>query len=219
MTVAVHPFELVMADGVVVRGQRWGSGLDWIVLVHDLGEDRDLDDWRPLLPAIMTPERTLLTIDLPGHGASDGEVDASRLASDVERLLEFTKEQGAEWIALAGAGVAATQALEMASSRPVDALVLLSPEMTVEQAKALRGKGESKLFAVGSRAESVNAAVRQARNSSIGWAMLVSLPTDQQGTELLTGSYARQLIERIVAFLAEQRTLARAGLPRTTGMD
>ncbi len=219
MSVSVQAVELAMADGIVLRGQQWGTGPDWIVLLHDYGEDRDLDDWRALLPAIMTPERTLLTLDLPGHGASDGEADRSRLPDDLDRILDHAAEQGAEWIALAGAGTTATRMLEKAGSRSIDALVLLSPEMTGEQARTLRGRGEPKLFAVGSRIEALNDAVRQARNWSIGWAMLVTLPTDQQRTELLDGRYASQLIERIVAFLAEQRVLARTGLPRSTRVE
>lgn len=219
MSVTVQPVELVMADGVVLRGQRWGNGPDWVVLLHDYGEDWDLDDWRALLPAIMTPERTLLTLDLPGHGASDGEADHSRFAGDLDRVLDLAVEQGAQWIALAGAGATATKILEKAGNRAIDALVLLSPELSGEQARTLRGRGEPKLFAVGSRMEALNDAVREARNWSIGWAMLITLPTDQQRTELLNGPYARQLIERIVAFLAEQRVLARTGLPRSTRVE
>ena len=51
MSVQAIPVELPMSDGVILRGQQWGEGPDWVVLIHDLGEDRDLDDWRPLLPA------------------------------------------------------------------------------------------------------------------------------------------------------------------------
>ncbi|MGD9711046.1 MAG: alpha/beta hydrolase [Thermomicrobiales bacterium] len=209
MSFSAQPVEITMADGVVLRGQRWGEGPDWVILLHDAGEDRDLDDWRPLLPAIMTPERTLLTLDLPGHGASDGDADVTRLEADLDSVLEWAKEQGATWTALSGAGSTATRILKKAGARPIDALVLLTPEITVEEAKVLRGRGEAKLFAVGSRDASATSAVRQARNASIGWAMLVSLPTGQQRTDLLRGPYAGQLIEKIVAFLAEQCHISR----------
>ncbi len=209
MSVNAQPVEVTLGDETIVRGLQWGDGPDWVILLHDQGDDRDLDDWRPLLPAIMTPERTLLTFDLPGHGASEGEPDADRLGSDLDRLLDHANGHGADWIALAGAGQTARQLLEKSGERSVDALVLLTPELSEENARQLRGKGEPKLFAVGSRDETRVSTVRQARNRSIGWAMLVSLPTAQQGTDLLAGAYSSQLIERIVVFLAEQRMLAR----------
>ncbi len=91
MTVHAQPFEILMADGVVLRGQRWGEGADWIILLHEPGEDRDLDDWRLLLPAIMAPERTLLTVDLRGHGDSDYPAtgyDVGTLTEDVRQFLD-----------------------------------------------------------------------------------------------------------------------------------
>jgi pimeloyl-ACP methyl ester carboxylesterase len=219
MSVDVRPVELTMPDGVVLRGQQWGDGPDWVILFHDVGEERDLDDWRPLLPAILTSERTLLTVDLAGHGASDGDPDPDRLANDLDSILDSAKERSAEWIAVAGAGVSATQLLKKSAVRPIDALILLSPQMTVEEARQSRGQGESKLFAVGSRSDSFSAAIRQARSASIGWAMLVSLPTEQQGTDLLAGPYASQLVERIVPFVAEQRMLSRTRFIRPTPPD
>lgn len=213
MSVDARPVEFRLEDGAVVRGLRWGDGPDWIILLHEPGEDRDLDDWRPLLPAIMSSERTLLTVDLRGHGASDGESDASLLSEDIHDIVTAVRARGADWIALGGAGRSATEILEMDGSTPVDAMLLLSPVFEPGRAGALRGRGEPKLFAVGSRSASLDRDVREARNRSIGWAMLVSMPTGDQGARLLAGPYNSQLIERIVAFLAEQRTLARTGSP------
>lgn len=221
MDVRVHPVELAAADGVVLRGQLWGDGPDWIILLHERGEDRDLDVWRPLLPSIMAPERTVLTVDLRGHGASDGEWDDTLPSyADISVLVAFAQSSGAAWIALAGAGDSATRILEYSSASPIDASILLSPTYRDGQAPTLRGRGEAKLFAVGSWSDrlsaGIRAGIREARNRSIGWAMLVSMPTDAQGTDLLTGAYSDQLIERIVTFLSEQRMLARRMLPGCT---
>jgi hypothetical protein len=51
--------------------------------------------------------------------------------------------------------------------------------------------------------------VSKLRNTSIGWAMLVTVPTKAQGTALLADRMASQVTERIVAFLREQRYLSR----------
>lgn len=209
MSVTALPVEITLADKTRMRGLRWGNGPDWIILLHDQGEDRDLDDWRLLLPAIMSAERTLLALDLPGHGASDGAFGIASPGAAVEAVLDFARAQQADWVAVAGAGKTAAVVLALADRIPIDALVLLSPDVEPERAGELRGKGEPKLFAVGSRVEQLNTAAREGRNRSIGWAMLVSLPTEAQGTALLQGPYFSQLAERIVAFLAEQRMLTR----------
>ncbi|MCO5221577.1 MAG: alpha/beta hydrolase [Thermomicrobiales bacterium] len=213
MDIRVLPVEIPAEDGAVLRGQQWGNGPDWIILLHEPGAERDLDGWRPLLPAIVTPERTVLTVDLRGHGASDGAWDDTLCGADIAVLLAFARTNGAAWVALAGAGDSATQILEFSSTTPIDASILLSPVFRGGQADALRGRGEAKLFAVGSRSEQLSEEIRKARNRSIGWAMLVSMPTDAQGVDLLTGPYSSQLVERIVSFLAEQRMLARHALP------
>src|SRR5689334_9523732 len=105
MEFQARPVEIVAGDGAVIRGQRWGNGPDWIILLHNAGTDRDLDDWRPLLPSIMTLERTLLTIDLRGHGASDGEWNETQAtSSDIAALVDFARTNGATWVVLGGDG-------------------------------------------------------------------------------------------------------------------
>lgn len=217
MDVRAIPVEIPAGDAVVLRGQRWGSGPDWIILLHETGEQRDLDDWRPLLPAIVTSDRTVLSIDLRGHGASDGTWVSASSGADLAALLAYAKTSGAAWVALAGAGDSATHILEFSSANPIDASILLSPVFGAGQATELRGRGEAKLFAVGSRTAQLNRDIRVARNGSIGWAMLVSMPTEAQGTHLLSGPNSGQIIERIVSFLAEQRMLARHRLPHREG--
>jgi pimeloyl-ACP methyl ester carboxylesterase len=214
MEVQTIPVEVPTEDGVVLRGQRWGNGPDWLILLHASGERRDLDDWWLLLPSIVSDERTVLTVDLRGHGASDGAPDDALLETDLSTLLAFSRENQAGWVVLVGAGDSATQILRFSSTHSIDASVLLSPVFRDGQAAEFRGRGEAKLFAVGSRTEGLLRDAREARNRSIGWAMLVLMPTEVQGVDLLTGPYASQLEERIVTFLAEQRMLARHALPR-----
>lgn len=209
----MQPAEILATDGIVLRGQQWGNGHDWIILLHETGEDRDLDDWRPLLPFIMTPERTLLTVDLRSHGASDGQWDETLCAGDISALLSFAGTNGAVWVAMVGAGDSATQILVYSSANRIDASILLSPVIRTDQAAALRGQGEAKLFAMGSHSEPLSTSVREARNRSIGWSMLVSMPTTAQGVDLLTGPYSSHLVERISVFLAEQRMLAKHVAP------
>lgn len=209
------PVEFRTGDGITLRGVRWGEAGDWLIMVHDCDGESDLDSWRPLIPALGNGEWSILAIDLRGHGASEGEWTGSSVASDLSAAIGFARDHGAQWIALMAAGHAAVATLKLASEMTLDALVMLSPSVTGEEAPGtLRGKGEAKLFAVGGKNLELQRGVAQLRNQSIGWAMLVTAPAEAQGTGLLSGEHASQVRERIVAFLTEQRFLAKVrGLP------
>lgn len=204
------PAECQAVDGVTLRGLKWDGDSGWLLLVHDSDEDSDLDGWRPLVPGLMATDWSVLAIDLHGHGASDGNSDERSIAIDLDAWAAYVRVNGAEWIAVISTGRSATEVLEWASTTALGALVLLSPQGLDEKpGRNLRGAGEAKLFAVGSFDEVLGGQVSQARNRSIGWAMVVGVPTTRQGIALLTGELAPHVKERIVAFLREQRFLSR----------
>lgn len=208
---APTPIELQSDDGVTLRGLHWPGSREWLILVHDSDGVSDLDSWRPLMPALTDLDWSILTIDLPGHGASDGEW-AGELAStnDLLATIRYTQGQDATWIAVLASGQSAVVALELATTIDLDALVLLSPSPAGDVSpRTLRGEGEAKLFAAGAGDPVRQHAAAQLRKSSIGWAMLINVPTEAQGTNLLSGALGGQVRERIVAFLAEQRFLAK----------
>ncbi|MEA2583670.1 MAG: hypothetical protein QOF33_1755, partial [Thermomicrobiales bacterium] len=47
------------------------------------------------------------------------------------------------------------------------------------------------------------------RTASIGWALVVTLPTDEHGTALLEGTWLGHISEHILGFVRERRYLAR----------
>jgi pimeloyl-ACP methyl ester carboxylesterase len=211
------PVELLTPDGFTLRGLRWGNGPDWLILAHDSDGETDLDAWRPLIPSLAHGDRSVLALDLRGHGASDGDPDRAATQTDLTAALNLAATSGAEWIAVLATGRSAAEALALAADTPLGALVLISPRLSdVDPIHTLRGSGESKLFAAGSEDQQMRQTVSQLRNRSIGWAMTVHLPTTVQGTDLLTGRYAGQLTDRIVTFLAEQRAIARSRRGRIT---
>ena len=196
--------------GVTLRGHSLGDGNDWLILIHDCDGSSDLDSWRPVFPELANDHRTLLAVDLRGHGASEGEHSPSTIEADLTAATLFARSQGATWIAVLAAGKSATAALESSPTLTFDALVLLSPADAEHITPcALRGYGEPKLFAVGGQNAALQQCVAHLRGASIGWAMLVTVPTESQGTDLLAGKLASQVRERIAAFLAEQRFIAR----------
>ena len=205
----VEAVEVATGDGVVLRGERWAGGDVWVVLLHDRGPEEDLDRWRPLLPHLVDGGWTVLALDLRGHGASDGEWSDEHAVADVAGAIEFARAGGAARVAVIAAGESAVAALRASGNAAADALVLLSPAIDVDQPLAdLRGTGEAKLIVVGGSEAAPRHAGERLRNASIGWGLLVNLPTALQGTALLDGTHGRHVREQVARFLAEQRYLA-----------
>jgi pimeloyl-ACP methyl ester carboxylesterase len=220
MTASPAPVEFQTRDGVTLRGLHWAGGDAWLVFVHDGDGESDLDSWRPLIPRLLDDGWSMLAFDLRGHGASEGEGNDLEIASDLMAATALARERGAAWVAVLAAGQSAVAALESVPDMSVDALVLLSPTVTDGMPlETLRGRGEAKLFAVGGEDMALQKAVSRLRNSSIGWAMQVTVPTGAQGTALLRDRLASQVIERIVPFVAEQRMLSRTRFIRPTPPD
>jgi hypothetical protein len=113
-------------------------------------------------------------------------------------------------------GLSSSAALTAAGVIPVDGLVLLSA--TLEQGEAVpRGAGVAKLLISGVADPGYKSALDRIRAASIGWALAVNLPTDQQGVALFDGPWAGQARDHIIAFLRERRHLnggERAGVGR-----
>lgn len=224
---SVEPVEIASDDGVTLRGERWGVNDTWVVLLHDRGPDEDLDRWRPLVPRLADDGWTSLALDLRGHGASDGEWSGDLAVADVAAAVGFARARGASRVVVAAAGDSAVATLRASTSARADALVLLSPAIRADQPVAdLRGSGEAKLIFVGGGAAAPRRAAERLRNASIGWTLLVNLPTSAQGTNLLGGASGRHVRNQVARFLAEQRYLAarRAVLPsrstrRTTDVE
>ena len=210
------PVELTAADGVVLRGERWGNGGDWLVLLHDDG--RDLDAWRPL-EALVSERKdwSALALDLRGHGGSDDPRDPAAAVLDAEAAIAYARAGGARAVCAVGAGVGAIAALAACGGKAApDALALFSPGPVDEsRARALRGPGISKLIFVGALEPEAAAATAALRAASIGQWLVVSLPTEAQGTDLLDGPWNPQVTDHLAAFFDEQRAFVDA--PSTAG--
>jgi len=200
----VEPIELTTSDGVILRGQHWVGGDHWALLFHEAG--KDLDCWQPLATVLVERGYSLCALDLRGHGLSEGEWDVSALGADLEAAIDYASGFKASHIAFIGAGESALPALLDTHARRFFAIVGLSPgPLGTLSANDLRGRGVSKLFVLGSRDAQVEETVQRLRNRSIGWTVLLRLPTANQGTDLLSDPWRLQVAEHMIAFLEEQR--------------
>ena len=209
-TPAVEAVEIAVATGVTLRGQRWGQSNAWIILLHEPGEDNDLDRWKPLDAAFASADWTVLNVDLRGHGASDGEWDPAHAPADIAALVADARTRGASFLAIAAAGASAIHTLQSARDVKADTLILLSPPLDPNgPVSDLRGTGEAKLIVVGGGDPAARSCGERLCKVAIGWVMLLNLPSDDQGTDLLRGHVAPHLMEHFARFMREQRHLAR----------
>lgn len=221
----VDAVEIIAADGAVLRGQRWVGNSTWVILLHESGDDADLDRWMPLAPHLAGRGWSVLAVDLRGHGASDGDWDPRLADRDVAVVVEFARSHGAAFVCLGAAGDSATTVLRLAGEARPDVLVLLSPKVDADQPVSdLRGAGEAKLIVAGGGNTDARASAERLGKAAIGPVLVLNLPAHEQGTALLHGEVATHLREHVIGFLAEQRFLAglreqwaRAGGNRTVG--
>jgi dienelactone hydrolase len=202
-----EPIEITLPDHTILRGVRWPGGDDAVVLVHEPGQD--LDAWRPLTDALAASGFTATAIDLRGHGASDGEWTAPAGDRDLQGILAHARAAVGGRLVLIGAGPSGAAALAPGFDPRPDAVILFSPgPLPDSDARSLRGEGISKLFVVGSQDPAANRTAAELRNRSIGTASLVSVPTDAHGTALLNREWRQQLVEKVLAFLSEIRSVS-----------
>src|SRR5215472_10530022 len=193
-----------------LRGQRFAGGDCWAVLVHDQGED--LDGWRGLATELVACGLSVLTFDLPGHGASDHPWVPELAVAAVASAVDFAGSQGARQVHMVAAGAGAMAALGAAAGAAPDvaSAALLTPRLdhrvaTLDRVSEAR---LPKLIIVGSMDPE---AVRDAQalfRTAIGPCEMTRLPVSAQGTALLTGDWGQQAREKVLAHLVRwQRRL------------
>lgn len=199
----VLPIEFRASDGLLLRGQIYGEGERWAVLVHE--EGLDLDAWSDLPAQLHDVGFCVLAFDLRGHGASDDPWDAARLPEDVSAALQLARSQGARKLYLVGAGVGADACLQAAVSEPVEALVALSPLGCLDDGAvgSLREVNVPRLILVGASEPAALATGERLYRAAIGWCLLVGLPTVEQGSRMLAGDLGDPAREKVLGFLCD----------------
>jgi pimeloyl-ACP methyl ester carboxylesterase len=209
------PVEFGGPDTPVLRGQRFGAGERWAVLVH--GEGKDLDGWRQVAAWLAGRGLSVLAFDLPGHGASDDPWEPQLALPAVVAAVDFARAQGSRQVHLMGEGVGAIAALAVAAggSGDIASVAAFSPQRDDRVAKfsEVREARVPKLILVGSldpaAAESAEAVFRGA----IGPCEMARFPVAAQGADLLSGEWGPQVREKVLAHLLRQGQAPPAVLP------
>lgn len=95
-----------------------------LLLVHGLGGS--WRSWTPVLEALAA-ERTVIAIDLPGHGASPAEAESGTFQGLVGSVEHYITEHNLSGIDVVGSSMGARIALELARRGGVGNVVALDP--------------------------------------------------------------------------------------------
>lgn len=195
--------EILSPTGQMLRGQRWGDGVNLVVLVHAPGGD--LDSWGPFPLYLAASGLAVVAFDLPGHGLSDNPWKPELLADSVRAVVAWARRQHATRVFIVAAEASIFGTLQLSAQGAVDALVALSPPAISDDRDHIDGLMTAlpKLLLVGAGQERELLAAQRFSRRCMGWTVLSTLPTSRQGTDLLTGPWSRQASEQIVSFLRD----------------
>lgn len=95
-----------------------------LLLIHGLGGS--WQSWSTILDAL-SAHRTVIAIDLPGHGATPAEIDSGTFAGLVGSVEHYIADNGLAGIDVVGSSMGARIVLEMARRGGVSTVVALDP--------------------------------------------------------------------------------------------
>ncbi|HZD80142.1 MAG TPA: alpha/beta fold hydrolase [Actinomycetota bacterium] len=208
-----EPVSFSATDGVRLEGRLFGEGSAAVVLSHMRPADQR--SWFGFATRLADDGYLVLTYDFRGYcpgdegGCSEGETDIDALWRDVLGAVTFVRERGADRVALVGASMGGTASLVAASQlgADVDVVITLSAPastegLVVDQA-VLAEVGAATLFLAGvgdapyaEDAQTLYALAQQPKRVEI-------LPSDDHGTDLLTGGQGEVVRRTIENYLAQ----------------
>ena len=107
----------------MINENRRGKGR-LLLLIHGLGVSQR--SWDLVLPRLAA-SRTVIAIDLPGHGASPAEPGSGTFAGLADSVEIYIRDQGLTGIDIVGSSLGARIALELAQRGGVGTVVALDP--------------------------------------------------------------------------------------------
>jgi pimeloyl-ACP methyl ester carboxylesterase len=174
----VEEVTLTAGDGLELKGTfyKGEDAAPGVVLLHMLGRDRR--DWESFARALQKEDYNVLTIDLRGHGESDGnwqvfsETDFNNMVLDAAAARAFMEEKGIGETGYIGASIGANAALRyVAEDKDVRCIVLLSPGLDYRGLKTLGAAaayGDRPLFIIASEEDEYSASSSRALYGEAG---------------------------------------------------
>lgn len=200
-------------DGVRLEGRLFGDGSAAVVLSHMRPADQT--SWFRFAGRLADAGYLVLTYDFRGYcpggdgGCSEGDVDVGEIWRDVLGAIAFVREHGATSVALVGASMGGTASLVAAGREEtgVRAVITLSAPVAIEglvaDAPLLSRITVGKLFIAGVGDASAAADAQTLYDRSPPPKRVEILPSDDHGTDLLTGGQG-EVVRRLIETQLEQ---------------
>jgi len=201
------------ADGVRLEGRLFGDGTAAVVLSHM--QPADQTSWFGFATRLAEGGYLVLTYDFRGYcpgrdgGCSEGERDVAAIWQDVLGAIEFVRERGATSVSLVGASMGGTASFVAASRAGVDvrAVIALSAPASVDglavDGPLLSNVTAGKLFIAGVGDAAAAADAQALHDRAPPPKRVAILPSDDHGTDLLTGGQG-EVVRRLIEGYLEQ---------------
>lgn len=194
--------EIGLSSGVVLRGHEWSTDGPPVLFIHDLGED--LDVWSPVPATLARSGFRVVSVELRGHGLSDGEVEPDSVEADVADLIaEVAGSFGPVALVTHGAVSEAAQYLGDTSGAPVHVMVSPQP-LASDGIDWKRARPALRLVIVGTGNEIAKSYAEGIYPKMRGQNMWLSTATDDQGPALVANHIS--MVEHIVMFIRRYLT-------------
>ena len=205
------------SDGVELAGRLFGpdTARTGIVFAHMLPADQS--SWYPFAARVADEGYRALTFDFRGYcpggaaGCSQGTRNVSADTVDLAAAIRRLRQEGVGTVALVGASMGGTAALEVAADQAdaIAAVITLSAPQQIEGLVAgpdVIGRiTAAKLYLAGNGDGAAAQAAQTFSDQSPPPAHVEILPSDDHGTDLLTGNQA-EIVRTLI--LSELRQYA-----------
>ena len=214
-----RPVQFHAADGTRLEGRVFGSGDVGVVLAHMFPADQR--SWWPFASTLAGDGYRVLTFDFRGYcpggsaggnaGCSGGSKDIPKISEDVVAAATYLRHTGVSRVMLVGASMGGTASLLAAAQPEVDpsAIVTLSAPLSFEgltiDPTTLQNVETPKLFIAGTGDATAAQAAQSLYDQALGSRRVEIEPTDDHGTDLLTGTRGEEVQKLITNYLAQFR--------------
>ena len=196
------PVAIRLRDGLILRGHEWSRDGPPVVFVHDLGDD--LDAWGPVTARVAEHGFRVISLELRGHGLSDGEPDTSRVLEDMMgTLAEVRASFGPVALVTYGSVTEALLFMDTEWGAPVQVMVAPLPGER-ESIDWRAARPATRLVLRGALNEPVSEHVNFIYPRMRGQNLQVTGASDRAGPALLLDQ--PQLVEHMVMFLRRYLT-------------
>ena len=166
-----------------LRGLEWPTPGPPVVFVHDFGAD--LDQWETLTGGLAEEGYRVMSLELSGHGLSDGEPDRSSVVEDVRNMVV---QASTVWgpVGLVVVGESARGAVQVGAAQGAPVQILLSPP-TLDPDYLKAGEKAMRMIVAGGTDHDGHEAAKRAHDHLRGQRMMMTVAgSAESGVALAT---------------------------------